>query len=569
MKFSPSVVALAAVTLTSSHKYFQEVSAFSLQGMKTTPPALISALAGSSQKHAVSSHVKRSFGISTSLSSLETSMDITNETPELDDGETPTEDEIEMIKSIRKKEFVPDDKALGLISDTFQFFKRAKKGQQEEESNEELFDFLIDKVIGGSPKFNGVNLQDDITFTSKTRELLWGFEVKDDIIKQLGILLYAYPTLKHLPALNTNIDTDLMTQDDYDNLSKGFIDAHDVQMKVKNPEQCFLKNAPAFCKPRGDGTSICNLDYLAKYQVRKGTPFRYGGLAVVKDGKIIEVSGVRESDGDDFEVKKAVFFNSFAVHVVLVRHAVMGHLALYQRNLMKLTAKRSEEYQDLWKSSLGPELLMKALTPNGTNEVNTNIQLLIGPGNSLVGRATSLTNDAITLLNSNAYDKYVAMKPDEIIADIGGDGSEGWENACKNAWKAAKKAVNKICRDIEDSEHLEKDDLESLALLLWTGTFYHGFIGDFQLDNVVKGNLPFLITGQPHVQTKAYGTLSATIGISTMTRTMNMATLGTYFPEKYQRKAWEAYQEKLKECRKETGIEGFADDTAVYNAIDF
>jgi len=128
MKFSPSVVALAAVTLTSSHKYFQEVSAFSLQGMKTTPPALISALAGSSQKHAVSSHVKRSFGISTSLSSLETSMDITNETPELDDGETPTEDEIEMIKSIRKKEFVPDDKALGLISDTFQFFKRAKKG---------------------------------------------------------------------------------------------------------------------------------------------------------------------------------------------------------------------------------------------------------------------------------------------------------------------------------------------------------------------------------------------------------------------------------------------------------
>jgi len=569
MKFSPSVVALAAVTLTSSHKYFQEVSAFSLQGMKTTPPALISALAGSSQKHAVSSHVKRSFGISTSLSSLETSMDITNETPELDDGETPTEDEIEMIKSIRKKEFVPDDKALGLISDTFQFFKRAKKGQQEEESNEELFDFLIDKVIGGSPKFNGVNLQDDITFTSKTRELLWGFEVKDDIIKQLGILLYAYPTLKHLPALNTNIDTDLMTQDDYDNLSKGFIDAHDVQMKVKNPEQCFLKNAPAFCKPRGDGTSICNLDYLAKYQVRKGTPFRYGGLAVVKDGKIIEVSGVRESDGDDFEVKKAVFFNSFAVHVVLVRHAVMGHLALYQRNLMKLTAKRSEEYQDLWKSSLGPELLMKALTPNGTNEVNTNIQLLIGPGNSLVGRATSLTNDAITLLNSNAYDKYVAMKPDEIIADIGGDGSEGWENACKNAWKAAKKAVNKICRDIEDSEHLEKDDLESLALLLWTGTFYHGFIGDFQLDNVVKGNLPFLITGKPHVQTKAYGTLSATIGISTMTRTMNMATLGTYFPEKYQRKAWEAYQEKLKECRKETGIEGFADDTAVYNAIDF
>jgi hypothetical protein len=240
---------------------------------------------------------------------------------------------------------------------------------------------------------------------------------------------------------------------------------------------------------------------------------------------------------------------------------------------MKLTANRSAKYQELWKTYLGPEILMKALTPSGTNEVNTNIQLLIGPGNSLVGRATSLTNDSITLLNADVYNKYASMTADEVIADLGGEGSEEWNNACHRAWDAAKTTVTEICKEIiENGQDMEEDVdeyMESLALLLWTGTFYHGFIGDFQLDNVVKGNLPFLITGKPHVQTKAYGTLSAAIGISTMTRTMNMDTLGTYFPEKYQRDAWEAYEKTLKECRKETGVEGFDADTAVYNAIDF
>jgi len=43
-------------------------------------------------------------------------------------------------------------------------------------------------------------------------------------------------------------------------------------------------------------------------------------------------------------------------------------------------------------------------------------------------------------------------------------------------------------------------------LLPWV----YWFIGDFHLDNVSKGMLPLLLTGEPHVQNLSYDTLSTT-----------------------------------------------------------
>lgn len=177
-----------------------------------------------------------------------------------------------------------------------------------------------------------------------------------------------------------------------------------------------------------------------------------------------------------------------------------------------------------------------------------------------------VTNDALTLLNLDKYEEYENMSPDRIIKDIGSSGSKGWNSACQHSWDAAQKVVNTICHDLKD---IDDHSLKELAMLLWTGTFYHGFIGDFQLDNVIKGNLPFYITGKEHVQTRAYGTLSTTIGASTMTRTMDMNTLGKYFYTKEDRDAWDEYRKELTKAAKMTGIPGFTYEGAVYNAIDF
>ena len=393
----------------------------------------------------------------------------------------------------------------------------------------------------------------------------------DNVLKrhtEWTLVLPIYRALKVAPPLLLGDENErLMTDEDYISMQNNKISPHEKQMRAKHPEDCFLRNAPAFCKPAGDKGSVCDLDYLHVFQVQKGTPHRYGGKAYVKDGEIVEITGAMMKDMT-FEQKKNVFLSSFAVHLVHVRHAVMAHLAIYQRFLVSLTTNRSEEYQNEWKDNRGPELLLEALTPRYTDRVNWNIQLLIGPGNSLVGRATSFTNDAITLAGIKMYEKYAGMEPAELIKDIGSDGSPAWEKACNDAWEAAKETVRVVCEDLKSSVVTEKD-LEEVAMLLWTGTFYHGFIGDFQLDNVMKGNLPFLLTGKKHRQTISYGTVSSTIGVNTMTRTMNMDTLGTYFPEEKQRNAWAKYQQQLVDCSLATGIEDFSHEGPVYNAIDF
>jgi len=287
----------------------------------------------------------------------------------------------------------------------------------------------------------------------------------------------------------------------------------------------------------------------------------------VEEGDIVAISGVKKGEAD-FDRKLNIFLASFGVHVFLVRHAIMGHLAMYQKYMMKLTVGRSDAQKKLWNEHKSPNELMKALTPRATNVVNFKIQVLIGPGNSLVGRATSFTNESLMAVNVEKYKEYSAMDPNQMVGYIGSQGSKEWNSACQKSWEAAQDVVNFICRDI--SSQLEgTDDLLDLAMLLWTGTFFHGFIGDFQLDNLIRGNLPFRATGETHHQTVAYGTLSTTIGTSTAQRTMDMRTLSKFFETKEDRKAWQQYHESLAECAKMTGINKFSYDGHVYNAIDF
>lgn len=341
-------------------------------------------------------------------------------------------------------------------------------------------------------------------------------------------------------------------------------------MLSKDPEDCFLRQTSAFCSPEAAGGRqqrlVCDLDYLKKYElkpdVRTTTP-GYGGRAVVENGKIVEISGVR-SDDERFPPLKAAFLSSFAVHVVVVCHALITHLAISQRLLVKLTAGRTRACQNAWRRSEGPSLLLRALTYR-TNAVSINEQLLIGPGNSLVGRACSLSNDGLMELGIDMYEKYSGMSPDELVAAIGGSGTATWTNACNIAWQGAKDAVNVICKDIQP--FLEDTDLSDLALILWASTFYHGFIGDFQLDNVCKGNLLFTLAKSNATGDLSFGTLAASIGVTTMTRTVTMIDLNGLFPKREEVDAWKRYETLLQNI--DTGVSGFSLAAPVYTGVNF
>jgi len=204
---------------------------------------------------------------------------------------------------------------------------------------------------------------------------------------------------------------------------------------------------------------------------------------------------------------------------------------MLQRLLVKLTTNRSEGYKTAWtyEGNRGPYTLLRALTTR-TNEVSINEQLLIGPGRSLVQRATSFIPDSLELMCADFYDKYSSMEHDELIADVADSGTGKWTIAVNLAWKGAKKVVNEICDPLlnDGLGHVTQSDLDDLALMLWVATFYHGFIGDFQLDNVNKGKLMLLQTGEteiPKSMNLSYGTLATTIGVSTMTRTLQVSSL--------------------------------------------
>lgn len=404
-----------------------------------------------------------------------------------------------------------------------------------------------------------------VNFSNRISDTLF-YQTKDDLIKEAGLAVF-YPVLKLAPPLREE-EGSL----DYAALYGGKIEPYQAMMISQDPEECFLKNSPAFCKPEkmAPSRAVCDLDYLSQYNVDKETPdgLRYGGRAVLQGGKIVEISGVTpEEDEELFERKKNIFLSSFAVHLVVAKHAVMAHLAIYQRLLIKLTTHRDSRYIQGWENSLGPYRFLQGLLSR-TNEVSLNEQLLIGPGNSLVARATSLTNRSLLKLGKDYYEMYAKMTPQEIVESNGDEGSPVWKSACTTSFTGAKTAVTKICNELIKNSILDDEDVNDLALLVWAGTFYHFFIGDFQLDNVIKGNLPFKLTGEKHKQTYTYGTLSTTIGVTTMTRTVDMKTLASYLPEEDQRKAWLDYEATLKGIR--LGIKEYDNNrNPIYNSINF
>lgn len=405
----------------------------------------------------------------------------------------------------------------------------------------------------------------EVNFSNKISDTLF-YQTKDDLVKEAQLAVF-YPVLKLAPPLRPEEG-----YLDYAALFDGKVEPYEAMMISEDPEDCFIKNAPAFCRPETTNPSraVCDLDYLAGYNVDKDTPdgLRYGGRAVVQGGKIVEISGVKpEEDQQLFDKKKYIFLSSFAVHLVVAKHAVMAHLAIYQRLLIKLTTHRNARYTDGWKNSLGPYRFLQGLLSR-TNEVSLNEQLLIGPGNSLVARATSLTNLSLLKLGKDYYKKYAEMTPQEVIESNASEGSAEWNKACNKVFEEAQKAVRKICKELIDKEVITDADVDDLALLVWASTFYHFFIGDFQLDNVIKGNLPFKLTGKKHEQTYPYGTLSTTIGVTTMTRTADMKTLASYLPDEEHRTAWLDYEKILKSVK--LGIAEYdKNQNPIYNSINF
>jgi hypothetical protein len=334
-----------------------------------------------------------------------------------------------------------------------------------------------------------------------------------------------------------------------------------------------VKQTNAFCSPEkqsgGESRLVCDLRYLDKYnnELKADVPQgkRYGGRAVVENGKIVEISGLLSND-NNFPRCKSAFLSSFALHVVVVRHAVMTHLSICQRLLVKLTTGRNASYREAFQKNLGPSLLLRALTYR-TNMVSINEQLLIGPGNSLVGRACSLTNEGLTELGLDTYKKYSDMSPDDLVAEVGMNGIYSWNKACRFAWEGAQEVVERICNINDMGDVVKKEDLLDLSLILWVSTFYHGFIGDFQLDNLCKGNLLLTLAETNGKNDLGYITLATTIGVTTMTRTMNLCTLGSYLPKEEERDAWNKYIKLLQSI--DVPVAGYSLAAAVYTGVNF
>lgn len=194
-------------------------------------------------------------------------------------------------------------------------------------------------------------------------------------------------------------------------------------------------------------------------------------------------------------------------------------VAVYQRLLIKLTTHRSKKYKTFFLDKLGPKRLLQGLMTRA-NEVAINETTLDGSGQFFGG-------SCLMLALNDAYNFYSNQSPRELIAYLGSQGASTWNTACTEAYESSHKTVVALCQEGSTSGVLDAATVDELALMVWASTFYHAVIGDFQLDNVIKGNLPLLNTGKPHVQTKSYGTLSTTIGVTTMTRTCNMETLST------------------------------------------
>lgn len=134
--------------------------------------------------------------------------------------------------------------------------------------------------------------------------------------------------------------------------------------------------------------------------------------------------------------------------------------------------------------------------------------------------------------------------------------------AVKIGYSAAKNLVNSLGLSVTE------EDKNLLILDVWVSSFYHKFIGDIQLDNLMKGNLPFPCTGKEHEQTKDYAIQVTTIAATTMTRMYAVNQVHSLINQKdtISMDAWKQYSRATDNLK--TGIDAM-DAGKMYAAVDF
>jgi hypothetical protein len=296
-----------------------------------------------------------------------------------DGGETPSDEEKKKIKKIKRNVVVtpgtPASQKLGFSQFRLGFeglFRRSNK----------LPYALFEQVRKGT-EVSYMEL-DQVDFSDDTNDTLF-YKTKKET-KNDFMVARLYRIFKYTPFMRA--ESGII---DYEELiGPDFFEPFQRMMKAKTPEECFLKQAAAFCKQESATSNrlVCDLGFMSKYQVNRKSAGRYGGKVAVergRDGKgyqIVEVDG-KDSTSKDFESAKGKFLSSFGVYLIVLRHAVMTHLAISQRLLVRLTTNRTQGYKDAWtyEGNRGPYTLLRALATR-TNEVSINEQLLIGPGTS-------------------------------------------------------------------------------------------------------------------------------------------------------------------------------------------
>lgn len=318
---------------------------------------------------------------------------------------------------------------------------------------------------------------------------------------------------------------------------------------------CFQTLAEAFCQERA-GALTCDLRYMSDYETKPGHS-SYGGDVVVRPGtnEILSVNGEGPTSAR-FQRELNGFLSSFAVHVVVERHATLVHLAISQKTLMRVSGPT---YAKVYESSPAIRALVAILTTR-VNEVSINQQLLMDNYHSLVSRAASFTNQSLVDFCRDRYQLYARMAPEEItVALLPGAGR--FSAAGRRVYQAAQTLVSQICQG-----KLPDDVTRALGLMLWNATFYHYFVGDYVVDALMYGHLPLLCTGSTHVQNQKYATLATTIAVTTMTRTLSVGEAVAQLNGSQGRERWQAYLEELAGVGEV--LPGFSLDPA-YPAVNF
>ena len=308
-------------------------------------------------------------------------------------------------------------------------------------------------------------------------------------------------------------------------------------MMAESAEHCFLWNCPAFTQ-NVDDKFVVDLTAYHKYEPVQDY-MRYGGKAELSDpsadapATILSITpgqggGKALVPGEaGYATALNVFLSTFCMHVVVSKHAVGCHLAVYQRLLVKYSHTKFEK---LAQANPRHEFLLQVLF-TGTNDVSINEQLLICSHKSLVCRACSLAEGQLDLLCNEEYDRVSAKSAIDIFDEMA-TGSATWQTAAGQAWTASQDLVRKMLSDLHP-ELLKLVDVDELTLLIFVGSYYHTCIGDFQAHSVMHGLLPFPCTGKAPVQDINNATLSGTIAVTTLTRTYDLNDVITFVDERH------------------------------------